>query len=593
MTKTVAYRDLKLDLATRSDQERTINGTISTEFAVERWELGGLKEVLEHGKENVDLARAKDGLPLIVSHDNSQTPVGIVENVRLVGRELKALLRFGKSARAKEYWDDVAAGVLRNLSIGYQILRGREDGEYYRVTKWEPYEVSLVSVPADPNSQIGRSMNNERYSVMENENEQDKPTRSQRRAVNRAVEAEQERVNDILAIGDKYGQRDLARRFIADGSSVDDMREAVLGRMGETKPASFEVPDYMDIGLSEREAADFSFVKAIRAQMDPKFAQRHAGFEMEASKAVEKKLGRSAQGLFVPVEVLRRRGKRDLNIGSASAGGDLVGTYHAAENFIEMLRNKIKVMELGATILSDLTENLSIPRQTGAGTAYWTAEGSSPTESEPAFDTVTLSPKSVAAYTDYTRKMLLQASPDVETLVRSDLSSVIAIEIDRVAVYGSGAGAEPTGIQGTTGVSATTFAAADPVYSEIVAMETAIAADNADQGALGYLMDSAMRGALKTTEKATGTAQFVWENASQPGAGMVNGFRAEVSNNITDGDVVFGDWSSLLIGEWSILDLLVDPYTLGTSGGVRVIAFKDIDIAVRHPESFCLSNDGV
>ena len=131
------------------------------------------------------------------------------------------------------------------------------------------------------------------------------------------------------------------------------------------------------------------------------------------------------------------------------------------------------------------------------------------------------------------------------------------------------------------------FGAANPDFGEIVDLETAVAQDNADVGSLGYVVNAAMRGALKQAEKATGTAQFVWDN------GMLNGYNAGVSNQVVSGDVIFGNWSDLLIGLWSGLDLTVDPYSNSTSGTVRVVALQDADIAVRHPESFALGNDGV
>ena len=99
---------------------------------------------------------------------------------------------------------------------------------------------------------------------------------------------------------------------------------------------------------------------------------------------------------------------------------------------------------------------------------------------------------------------------------------------------------------------------------------------------LWQYVNPAQRGALKTTEKATNTAQFVWE----PG-NTVNGYRTETSNQVTAGDVFFGNFADLLIGMWAGLDLMVDPYSGSTAGTVRVVALQDIDIAVRNAVSFC------
>jgi hypothetical protein len=117
-------------------------------------------------------------------------------------------------------------------------------------------------------------------------------------------------------------------------------------------------------------------------------------------------------------------------------------------------------------------------------------------------------------------------------------------------------------------------------------METALRNDNVNSESLAYILPSAINGALKTTEKASGTAQFVTDGRS------MNGYRTVVSNQGTAGNVYLGDFSDLLIGMFGGLDLTVDPYSLSTTGSVRVIALQSVDTAVRHAQSFCVSNDG-
>jgi HK97 family phage major capsid protein len=175
-------------------------------------------------------------------------------------------------------------------------------------------------------------------------------------------------------------------------------------------------------------------------------------------------------------------------------------------------------------------------------------------------------------------------------LVRDDLAQAIALAIDLGALQGPGTGGAPTGIKNTAGINAVDFGTAPilvPTYAQVVEMETKVAEDNALSGNLAYIMNAAMVGALKTTEKATGTAQFVVE----PG-GTVNGYRAILSNQAAAGDAYFGNFNDLLIGFWSGLDILVDPYAGATSGNVRIIAMQTCDVAVRHAVSFCLGNDG-
>jgi HK97 family phage major capsid protein len=297
---------------------------------------------------------------------------------------------------------------------------------------------------------------------------------------------------------------------------------------------------------------------------------------------VEQRTGQQARGMWVPHDVLRR----DLTVGTASAAGDLVFTDARPGSFIEQLRNRLALTALGMQTLTGLQGPVAIPRKTGASTAYWLAEGGAPTGSNPTVDQVTMTPRTVGAYTDFSRRLMLQSSIDVETMVRADLVETLALEIDRVGLYGLGASGEPQGVKLTTGINTKDFNANAPTYLELVDMETSINADNADIGAMAYLTNSTIFGGFKTTEKASGTAQFVLE----PG-GTVNGYRVVRSNQVATNDVFFAVWNQLLLGLWSGVDLTVDTAALATSGGVRVIALQDLDFAVRHPEAFCRGNN--
>ena len=244
-------------------------------------------------------------------------------------------------------------------------------------------------------------------------------------------------------------------------------------------------------------------------------------------------------------------------------------------------------MQAGATMLRGLQGNVVIPKKTAASSAGWIAtEGAAAGESEFTSGSVTMSPKVIGAFTDATRLLLQQSSLDVENLIRDDLTKSIATAIDLGALAGSGSSGQPTGIANTSGINTTTFAAANPTWAEIVAMESAVANDNALNGSLAYICRPADFGTLKTTEKASGTAQFV----VSPDNSM-NGYNVIRSNQVTSGDFYFGNFADLLIGMYGGLDITVDPYALSTSGGVRIVALQTVDVAVRHAVSFCKSSD--
>jgi HK97 family phage major capsid protein len=320
----------------------------------------------------------------------------------------------------------------------------------------------------------------------------------------------------------------VADELIDSGSSVDQARAAVLEIVTSKKPEAQAVAKEGDalIGMSAKEAESFSFRRAYLALANPndKALQEAASFEFEVSRAAQAKSGRPSAGIQVPYDVLKAPARADLTVGTPADGGYLVDDVLRPGDFIELLRNRLALSQLGATVLTGLQGDISIPRQTSASTAYWVGEGGSPTESQPAVDQVNMSPKTLGAYVDYSRKLLLQSSVSVESMVRDDLVKVLALEIDRAGLYGTGSSNQPLGLSGTAGI-ATQELTGYGSFSELVAMETDVATANADQGSLAYLMNAASRGALKTTEKASGTnGVFVFADNE------VNGYRTVVSN---------------------------------------------------------------
>ena len=598
----IHYRALRLDKP--DDTDRTVEASLSSETPVYRPGLG--REILSHAHGAIDLSRAP--IPLITSHKRDETPVGVVENLRVAGGKLRGTLRLGNSQRATEVWEDIKAGVLRNISVGYSIIKGAPKGDDYLVSLWQLLEASLVAVPADPNVGIGRSFI-EGNTMQPNQEQSQEPSqsRSQRRSFARSEEDVREASREILATAEQFKiPSHQVREFISEhGHDYERFRGFVLNSIKGT--GAIRADESPEIGMTRSEAGRFSFVKAIMAKLDPAFGQRHAGFEMEASRAVAERLGREPQGLFVPREVLM---SRDLNVGTPDYGGYLKPTDLYAEGFIDILRKMTHVLNLGATQLNDLRGSVMIPSQTGSGTAYWVTEGNPITESGMTFGQVSLDPKTVGGWIDYTRKLMLQGSPDIESLVRRDLAGIISVELDRVAINGSGVGAEPLGVLNTSGIGSVAIGdnGGAPTWSHMLQLEEALSTANADVGSIGYLTNPKVRRKLKETTKVASDAGagFVWESAlgDEAGFGRINGYRAASSNNApgnlvkgTSGavcsSIVMGNWADLVIGQWGALDLLVDPYSLGTSGGFRVIALLDCDIGVRRAVSFAAIKDAL
>ncbi len=579
---------LKRSLSTefRADSEdRTLEFPFASEAPVERYY--GM-EVLNMDEKSMDLTRLNDGAPLLYQHDADRI-VGVVQRAYIKNKRAYAKVKLANNELGREMQELIRDGIIRNVSFGYKINAMEADESTspvtYRATNYQPFEISLVTVPADQTVGIGRAFSHnegtETASAVStstigvttvDQNLNVEAIRAE------AAQAKAKEVAEMMALGQRTKNLELAQEFISNSRSLDELRSALLEKMGvQEKPIN---PKDAEIGMSDKEKRDFSFIRAINALAHPnsKEAQRAAAFEMEVSRAAQEKSGKEARGILIPADVLGY-GRRDLTVGSASGGGDLVATDLMSDSFIDLLRKALVLQTAGANVMTGLQGMVAIPRQSGGATTYHVAESGAITESQLTVDQVTMQPRTIGALTDYSRRLLLQSSIDIENLIRRDLAQQIAIEVENQAINGIGAGSYPLGFLNVTGINTesgyTTFA-------DYVNAEASLSTDNALLGSLGYLMNSALRGTLKTTEKASNTAQFVYEADN-----TINGYPAYVSNSMPDNTAVFANFSDIMIGFWSGLDIMVDPYTGSASGTVRVVAMQDYDVAIRHPESIC------
>ena len=584
----VNYRTVDLTKAHHIDEEkRLVRVGVSSEEPVER-SFG--MEVLGHSAEDINMEFMESGrAPLLLDHDMTKQ-IGVIEEFKLdqTANRTIAVVRFGRSALAEEVFRDVLDGIRMNISVGYRVDKltrmKDKDEDYYRAS-WTPLEVSSVSVPADQSRLVGVGRSKEiaekaKVQIMSNEKQEINLDEVRSESAEAAKKEFARNSKEILDLAVKHNKRDLAHQAISEGKSVEEFRGILLDNISNDTP--LETPK--DIGLTEKETKRFSLLRAINAMANPtdRRAQEAAKFEFEASEAAQRSYGQTAQGIMLPDEVLRNWNQRDLSAGS---DGDLIGQDYRAGDFIDVLRNNSAVMPL-ATMLNGLSGDVKIPRKTAAASAaFISSEGGAAGESELTVGNVSMSPKSLGAFTDITRQHMIQSSIDVENLVRNDLAASMAIAIDDAALEGSGSSGNPTGITNTSGINTVSLSsAAAPTFAEMVSMETAVRVDNALLGDLAYIVHPTNYGTLKTTEKASNTAQFVAVNDE------INGYRAVVSPQLTANNYVFGNFNDLLIGMFGGLDIVVDPYTSSSSGTVRIVALQSVDVAVRHAVSFCAAS---
>lgn len=591
-------------------EKRTVQIALSSEEPVERWY--GM-EILDHSPGACDLSRMNDGAPMLWMH-NWDEQVGVILSAQMdPDKKCRAIVQISRNALGEEKLRDITDGILRKVSVAYMFAEdafvqeidpatGKQakdaDGRpLYRIMQWQPYEVSFVTVPADNTVGVGRTKEDEVVipagatpaepsTITQGGRTMEPEAPKAPLAPEDVKRLEAERVAAIEDIATRFASRikgdmqKLKKDAVELGASVELFRGAVFTNINDGKPV--DTPD--EIGLSEKETKRYSLVRAIMGQLSDG-DKIDCSFERECSDAVAKKLGVKARGILMPYEVQNRKvdgAKRDLLTSSATAAGDLVGTNLLAGSFIELLRNQMIAGQLGVTRLDGLVGNIAIPRQTGAGTFAFVAENNAPSETALAVDQVTMSPKEGRAYTDFSRRLMLQSTPSVEGLVTADLAAIAAIGIDLQVFHGAGTNA-PTGLVSVSGVGTVSGAG----FNWVSALEffSDVASANAAVGALKFAMNPVVYASLMGREKATGYPTYILEN------GKIGPWDALYSNQITNAYIFFGSWAQAILGSWGGIDILVDPYTGGTAGTIRVIVYAQVDVAARHAGAFSICSD--
>lgn len=636
------FRAVAIDGTKLAKDDRTLPVTFSSEtpvlrtfphdFSDKRVAGKTFHEVLDHSPGACDLSLLAQRAPLLVDHDAKQQ-AGVILSPSLdeTGRVACAQVKFSRSQLGEREFQDVQDGIRTKVSAGYRIQRARiepaagADGyPILRALKWQPYEVSTVSLPADGSDRVGfgragditglstctferAAVDNPGEDMADLENPPKKKDEPVNIEVVRAEERRNEltRANEIRANADHWQKlgfdvTELANKALKEGHSVDDFQRSAFTHAQTTKPIQTARLD-----VDEKTKRRYSLVRAVSLLSNQKPLD---GVELELSREMEKQIGKAPEGFYVPDCLVIDGGAasrgaevsaalmRALNVSNFSQGGATVQTDVLGGSMIELLRNKQRIRSLGARSMDGLVGNIAIPRQTGAATGYSVAENAALTGSTQAIGQLALTPHRIGAYNDYSKQLLAQSSIDVENFVRQDLMIVLAILSDYYAIAGSGSASQPTGILNTTGIGSVTFGAS-ATWAKIIDFETQVANANADLGALAYLTSPSVRAKLKQITKIASSqySDFIWEKraGAAPGDGEINSYLATATKQMQQaGDlVIFGNFADMILAGWAGLDVVIDPYTQATLGLVRITVNQFMDIGIRHSGSFTASTD--
>ncbi len=621
------FRELTFSREAINQETRTVQLAFASEVPYERyWGT----EILDCGAGSIRLDRLLNKAPLLFNHDSDEL-LGVVENVSLgADRICRATVRFGKGEDAEEQYQNVLDGILTKVSVGYMIHelvleKESKDETVYRVTDWEPYEISMVTVPADDTVGVGRSLNsNGDPPYIENQQQENTETREsgffnvqfKEKTMEKTVEqlekegreladklgakeVEQKRRDALVEVGVKYADYltfDDVKRAIDDNKSPYELQALVIERQ-KTKHSD---TSGAHIGLSSNEVKQYSIARAVAAIVSGDWSK--AGLEHEASQAAASKFGNSVgnRGFLLPFDVMASRA---FTAGTAAEAGNLIPTDLRDDLFADVLHNKLALGNLGATMLFGLTSNIDIPRKTTGSTLAFLAETAAASSTQPATAKVSLGPKRISAYVDFSKQAVIQSAMAVEPMLRQDIMGEYSVQFENAGINGSGSGSNPRGIRNTSGIGSVVGGTngAQINWGHIVGLESAVANVNAEPDVnAGYLVNTKTRGWLKQTIKAT-NLPFIWDNGAQP----LNGYRAGVTNmmlsNLTKGtasgicsSLLFsGRWEMLVLATFGALELTLDETSQAINGLNRLVLNAYVDVGCRRPADFAVMDDAL
>lgn len=596
-------REATFERETINAEKRTVEMSFASEVAVDRW-FG--REILDMKAGSVDLKRLNGGGALLLNHRTDQQ-IGVVEKawVDESTKKARARVKISRSAQGEEILRDIQDGIRSLASVGYvvrkMVLESVDgDVETHRVTDWQPFEVSIVSVPADPSVGVGRSQ--------ETDTKQAAPVVATTKELKMAetitppadaTANERKRIKEINEACDVVAGRHkphaealraLARKCAETGDDVAAFNRACLSDILKTEPLQPTRQINPEIGMTPKEVKRYSILRAIRKLVEHETLD---GIERECSDEIQKKLGRAPVGFFLPEEVhAARRNERQLYAGVPASGGYTIGQEMLTSEFETYLRANTRVVELGARYIGGLVGDVTIPRQLTGATAYWVSETGSITQSSATFGQIVAKPRRIGTSVPYSKQFLTQTSIGSEAFIIADSDASIALDLDRVALRGTG-GVEPLGIaymaSGDRSTSVTFSTTA--TWAKYLEFFSSVADNNAIVGSPAYVASVASAVKAMTIAKFSNTSDAIWKDDK------VGVFRALWTTQLLTSAtpvanmVIFGDFSQVLFLEWAGRDVIVDPYSGKLTGTIEITIQRLMDVVIRRGKAFAISAD--
>jgi len=560
--------------------------------------------------EAVDLTRLNGGASVLKNHDTDKV-LGKIVRAWIEGEVLCVRIRFRTDNMSRDLFADLANGTVPNVSIGYTVEHYNEytdeAGNLVRdVDKWTAYEVSVcVGIPADPtvgfyrNFELDHARNktlNKEANMAKRADETPKETEMSPEEMKARI-AELESENEALKKACNDGKRECGDKpedgpenKSCGGEADKEIRSMVLElkkRIDSMTPAnnrSLVVPNIKTSGEREYNIANV-LTALIGGEADISF-ERERSAELYESMNMRP----SRTSIMVPLDGFRsvledRINRREMNSMTGSAPG-LVAQQNLPTMFIDYVRTRIGVKN--ATFIAGLTGGpVTIPVQTSEAQVAWiSGTTASPGTNQAVSATtvqvgdITLTPHKLGAYVPIGLDLLLQGNPSATNIAVTSLMNAVARKLGTTMLKGNASDPTITGLATATGVQTAVIAnIASATWNQITNLIGKVEGLEYN-GPQEFVMSAGDKATFKSIAKGSYGSGFICED------GFIDGRYVNVDGSLSSGDIYYGDFSNIFVGQWGGIELMLDPYTQSLSGTVNVIVRLVCDIGIARPNTF-------
>lgn len=637
-------------------EKRTISLIASSETPYLRydWDLGPYFEVLSHSTDKVDLSRLLNKAPYLYEHDPEEQ-IGVIEDVQIMNKQLLAQVRFSKNQFPDEVFNDIVDGIRNKNSIGYFVEEGEivgyDEKTGYPIieVRWFPFEISSVAIPADDTAMVLRSISKEEQkrsikvvmkkdlvekndniiievdngntpeivnnqvvepvitNTIDNQNNYDNITINQEpfiEVIDNEKKLNQNNTNgvkkmDIQALFKKADafnvKSEVVTEFLKSGKTEEEFDDFVK-ETNKSKTQGTRNMDQLGLNVNDSEIKEYDFFRAIDAKLSGKKT-----LETEMSDDIAKRTGQSGDNLLMPLSYLKKAAAksalvRAYNSGSGDASGaeNLVAQILDASSFVDILRHQLVIAQLGVKTVGGLIGDYAIPRKVSGSSNTWVGDSGASTESSAVFDKVVSRPKMLVSETQLFELARKQMTPDAQYLAIDDMLKARAVELDRVVLWGTGSGNQPTGVANTSGVSVVSLDTngGNITRNALIDLMSALGSVDANVDGARYVTNFKVKAALMKLQADAGSGIFVWDEFKELFAVTNN-----IPMNLTKGTgtglsgMILGDFSDVVVTEWGSPEMIIDNLTQAKSGKLNLYMRQATDVLVKRPSSFAVIKD--